>query len=498
MNKYEKELMQHALSAEEKELRELKKIYRQALAEIDDNIAKLLGRADADMQHVIYRVDYQRALKGQISGILDAMNSKQFESITQYMAECYDNGFVGTAYSMAKQGVPLMLPIDQKQVVKALRNDSKISGSLYTKLGEDTDVLKKRISSSVSRGIATGKGYGEIARDIEADSNIGFNKAVRIARTEGARVHNSASYDAAVKAKEKGADVVKQWNSTLDANTRTSHQHLDGQIRELDEKFSNGLMYPCDPAGSAGEVINCRCSLLQRAKWALDEDELQTLQERAAYFELDKSENFDDFKEKYLKALPLAEFKFQSAPNAGNTTTIRMTVMKAMARTSKAVQAAMKNTTVMVGIRDMSAYDYNKDVMYIAKTATETEVLHEVGHMIDAKLIDKKELSEYKNKLFENITASDIMVKIRKTKDGTEVPIFVIAKDNFVSEYQGRLYVDDIMEAFDNNGKLNTDRMLEIVSEGYREYMENPENLKAKDAELFGMIEKVIKDDTER
>ena len=76
--------------------------------------------------------------------------------------------------------------------------------------------------------------------------------------------------------------------------------------------------------------------------------------------------------------------------------------------------------------------------------------------------------------------------------------IFVIAKDNFVSEYQGRLYVDDIMEAFDNNGKLNTDRMLEIVSEGYREYMENPENLKAKDAELFGMIEKVIKDDTER
>jgi hypothetical protein len=34
----------------------------------------------------------------------------------------------------------------------------------------------------------------------------------------------------------------------------------------------------------------------------LDEDELQTLKDRAAYFELDKSKDFEDFKEKYLKA----------------------------------------------------------------------------------------------------------------------------------------------------------------------------------------------------
>lgn len=294
--------MQHTLSAEEKEMRELKKIYRQALAEIDDNIARLLGREDADMQHVIYRVDYQRALKTQIHAILDAMNSKQFESIVQYMAECYDNGFIGLAYTLAKQDIPLIMPIDQQEVVKAMRTDSKISGSLYTKLGEDVDDLKKKISSSVSRGIATGKGYGEIARDIKAISNIGFNKAVRIARTEGARVHNTASHDAAITAKKKGANVVKQWNSTLDGDTRSSHKRLDGQIRELDEPFSNGLMFPCDPAGKAEEVINCRCSMLQRAKWGLDEDELQTLQKRAEYFKLDKSEDFEDFKKKYLKA----------------------------------------------------------------------------------------------------------------------------------------------------------------------------------------------------
>lgn len=53
--------------------------------------------------------------------------------------------------------------------------------------------------------------------------------------------------------------------------------------------------------GSAKNVCNCRCCLLQRAKWALDDDELKTLQERAAFFGLDKTQSFNDFKQKYLK-----------------------------------------------------------------------------------------------------------------------------------------------------------------------------------------------------
>ena len=286
MNKRQKELLESQLAAEEKELKELKKIYSDALKGIDENIAKLLGRADADMQHVIYRVDYQKALKSQISGILDEMNSKQFENITEYMASSYTNGYVGTFYNMAGEGIPIISPIDQKQVVKAMRTDSKISESLYTKLGKDTNEMKKRIAGTLSRGIAAGQGYDEIARNIANEANIGYNKAVRIARTEGARVYNTASYDACVTAKKKGADIVKQWDSTLDGLTRDSHRRVDGEIREVEKRFSNGLMFPCDPAGEAAEVINCRCTLLQRAKWALDDEELETLRERAAKHDL--------------------------------------------------------------------------------------------------------------------------------------------------------------------------------------------------------------------
>ena len=50
--------------------------------------------------------------------------------------------------------------------------------------------------------------------------------------------------------------------------------------------------------GDPAEDCNCRCALLQRARWALDETELDTLKERSEYFGLDKSKDFEDFKEK--------------------------------------------------------------------------------------------------------------------------------------------------------------------------------------------------------
>ena len=95
---------------------------------------------------------------------------------------------------------------------------------------------------------------------------------------------------------------MKQWDSTLDGRTRTTHRQLDGQIRELDEPFEIDGMKVDAPGmfGNPAEDCNCRCAVLQMARWALDETELDTLKERAEYFGLDKTEDFEDFKGKYL------------------------------------------------------------------------------------------------------------------------------------------------------------------------------------------------------
>ena len=55
--------------------------------------------------------------------------------------------------------------------------------------------------------------------------------------------------------------------------------------------------------GKPKEDCNCRCCLLQRARWALDEEELDELKKRAAYFGLDKTKDFEEFRKKYMDSI---------------------------------------------------------------------------------------------------------------------------------------------------------------------------------------------------
>ena len=301
MNKEQKEVIGIQLENEKKIINELKKTYEQAEKDIDEKIQMLM--TDELTQSKIYQIEYQKALKGQIDTILDKMNSDNYETIHEYIKNCYEDSFIGTMYDLQAQGIPLIVPIDQELVVKAIQLDSKVSGSLYEAMGVNVKDLKKSIRSEISRGISQGFAYQDMARNINNTMKIGLNKSIRIARTEGHRVNQESTFDGMTKAKEKGADVVKQWDSTLDGKTRPTHRQLDGQLRELNEPFEvagHKAKYP-GGFGIASEDVNCRCCILQRARWALDEDELQTLKNRAAYFGLDKSDNFDDYKRKYLE-----------------------------------------------------------------------------------------------------------------------------------------------------------------------------------------------------
>lgn len=305
MNKRQKQVQQAFLIDEQETADRLRKVYANAEKSIDDKIQQLLARQDANSQTVIYQVQYQEALKKQVSGILDILQSEQFTTVSDYLERCYTNGYTGAMYDIAGQiGAPVVMAVDPEQVVRAVQTDSKISEGLYKHLEGGVKSMKRKISATISRGISTGMSYGQMAMLLNKHSSAGMKNTMRICRTEGHRIQVQSSMDACKAAKDNGCDVVKQWDATLDKRTRKSHQRVDGEIREMDEPFSNGLMFPGDPAGGASEVINCRCALLQRAKWALDEDELETLKERAEYYGLtaEKNSTFEDFKAKYLVA----------------------------------------------------------------------------------------------------------------------------------------------------------------------------------------------------
>lgn len=274
MNRQQKEVQQQFLNNEKTVLKKLESNYKDALDEINDRIAILQSRNDADLQHVIYQIEYQKVLKAQVQASLDQLHNNNFETVSEYLTKSYEDGFVGTMYDLQGQGIPLVFPIDQEQVVDAIQHETKLSESLYSRLGKDTKVLSRQIAGEISRGISNAAMYSEIARNIAGYAGISKNKAMRIARTEAHRIQCKATADAQWKAKEKGADVVKQWDASLDDKTRDTHRQLDGQIRELDEVFEVQGKTAMMPGGfgDPAEDCNCRCALLQRARWALGND----------------------------------------------------------------------------------------------------------------------------------------------------------------------------------------------------------------------------------
>lgn len=302
MRKYEKLIYAYLLDGEKAVLEALEKVYERALDDINERIKVL--QADELLANRVYRKQQQEALKGQVEVILERLHTQEYETIEEYLKESYTDGFIATMYSLHQQGLPLTLPIAQEQVVKALVTNSAISEGLYMALGVDTKHLRKVIASEISRGIVTNASYGEMARNVSNQTGIALKRARTIVITEAHRIREESSQDARVEAKGKGANIVKQWDATLDHRTRDTHRRLDGQIREIDEPFEidgKTAMYP-GGFGLAEEDCNCRCVALTRAKWGLDERELQTLKERSEFFGLDKKDSFDEFKRKYLDA----------------------------------------------------------------------------------------------------------------------------------------------------------------------------------------------------
>ena len=353
MNRRQKLVQQQFLNNEQAIIDQLDQIYSKSLTDIENKIKNLTfsindlkleyswmedddpkkAQVKSMIQSKIYQKQYQEQLQKQVDGILQRMHIAEFTNISDYLDTCYTDGWIGSFYDMQGQGVPIISPINQEAMVRAVQLESKISKGLYTRLGEDVGLLKKKITAQVSRSIATGMTYAQTAKALENYTRIGYNNSIRIARTEGHRIQTTAAMDAMETAKAKGADVLKQWDATLDRKTRESHAIVDGEIRELDKPFSNGLMFPGDPDGGAAEVINCRCALLQRARWALDDgftkfnrftDQIQSFNSPDDYGEFKKA-FFSNENKSYMSYLGKLEdrYKTKDFPTLLNTMTNR-------------------------------------------------------------------------------------------------------------------------------------------------------------------------------
>ena len=297
MNKRQKQVQQSLLNSEIDVLNALEESYQKALNDINGVIAKLLARKDTEnLQAIIYQLKYQRLLKSEIEGFLNALHIQNYQLIDDYLKDSYLIAHIGTLFDLQGQGVPLILPLDQEQMISAITLNSKLSAPLYNTLGYNIDYLKISVMSELSRGIAQRFSYAEMARNLSATTKVDFNKTFRIARTEGHRIQQEATYNLQARAKEKGAKIFKQWDSTLDMKTRPTHRELDGQMIGVNDYFhSSGggkALYP-GGFGDPKEDCNCRCCLVQVAEWELSDDAFTKM--NGVTNELQHCESIDDY-----------------------------------------------------------------------------------------------------------------------------------------------------------------------------------------------------------
>lgn len=142
------------------------------------------------------------------------------------------------------------------------------------------DTTRNVIVSRILRGQEEGEGVDAIARGLrDLVPSLSRHRGALIARTE---THGAANFGADQAARATGLRLKKEWVSADDHRTRDfgqgdgvvdefDHRSANGQTVDMDQPFQiarrNGtveaLMFPGDPAGSAANVINCRCASVQ-------------------------------------------------------------------------------------------------------------------------------------------------------------------------------------------------------------------------------------------
>ena len=304
MNKRQKQVQQSLLNSEIDVLNALERSYQEALNDINGVIAKLLARKDTEnLQAIIYQLKYQRLLKSEIEGFLNALHTQNYQLINDYLKDSYITAHIGTLFDLQGQGVPLILPLNQEQMISAITLNSKLSEPLYNALGYDVEHLKINVVSEISRGIAQRLTYAEMARNLSAKTKLPMKRTFNIARTEGHRIQQEATYNLQIRAIKKGAKIFKQWDSTLDKKTRPTHRELDGQMIGVNDYFhSSGggkALYP-GGFGDPKEDCNCRCCLVQVAEWELSDDEFTKMNGKTNELQHFKSiDDYNKFKKKF-------------------------------------------------------------------------------------------------------------------------------------------------------------------------------------------------------
>ena len=159
-------------------------------------------------------------------------------------------------FELAALGIEIAFDVSRPEVRAA------IAGILETVSIKTQETIWRDLIALFEEAEAEGEGIVAIQERLSAFySGIKSDwQTERIARTTMTGAANAGAQEAW---DQSGVVKDRQWLSALlPGRTRLDHELAHGQLRGVREAFQVGpdlLMYPGDPSGSAGNIINCLC-----------------------------------------------------------------------------------------------------------------------------------------------------------------------------------------------------------------------------------------------
>ena len=131
-----------------------------------------------------------------------------------------------------------------------------------------TETTKRRLTGILSSAVEDGWSRSQLVSFIADTKTQSLVRANLIARTE---VTTAFNFSTQVAWEESDVVESKEWLSAGDSEVRgppeSDFNHaIDGERVGMKASFSNGLLFPGDPSGDAGNVINCRCTMTPSVK----------------------------------------------------------------------------------------------------------------------------------------------------------------------------------------------------------------------------------------
>lgn len=454
------------------------------LAQCQEEIARQAILARLNAPAYAARISRLEALKDLIHAQAYKVGSAAHYRLTDRLIDTYEQSYYRSIYDQQRRtetGFDFTKLTD-RDVQAAIATNW--AGSNYSKrVWKNTKKLAESLEEVITQGLMTGQSIRDMELALEARVVSERYKINRIIRTE---VNHCCNQGTLMSYKAAGT-LRYIYLATLDMRTSSICRSLDKEVFFVSKAKVGVNFPPMHPNCRSTTMAYPEDGIFQKERIARDPEtnknihvpfDMSYAQWYRKYVlekkDVDNTKNGDNIR----------DIMFKASKSDVNIIRDEKAVVDAYSQLPDKVQKAMADVTFNMG-QNGSSCDVKKGIINIAKGAEKEDIDHEFGHLIEERMMDPKIVEKYKKYLTEGLSDADITSEIYENDSGEKFNIYILHGDKFISEYQGRLYIDSVTEAITPDGNLNTEFMWEAISELFRVYQKDKTMLNEYEIKLI-------------